>query len=378
MKIEVSKQDLELALKFADATAKSGDDLSGHYLFRVAPGTEDSVEVLSSNGKAVTSVRLNCKYTPTEGGATAFMFSVARMEKWLNAVPDAALALEHANGTTTAFSPLGELKFDSFDHSQFPLFDNIRSESTLTTKVTADRLRSTLKYSRPFVYSDETKKPQLCQVQVRDSGILYATDTATALAIRLPGFEKAGFPLSLRGVGSLLTFLGSCGDGEIEIREHDRMVLFCLGDTAMFGEAPMHHQFPKIALGLDVPNQKVWKLNRKEVKQIVQYLLSAAPADNDLLIFTDTPSNSIKIGMAMSAGGTKHLPISCSEKISNSSTTLPEKGFKVRYLHLQKVLDSSDADDLVLGVNAKGAGGWLRFDEESNGDHYYSILQWSN
>jgi len=377
MKIEVSKQDLAQAIKFVSATAKAGDDLSGHYLFRLAPDSTDMVEVLTSNGKAASVARVNCKYTPTEGGATAFMFSVSRMDTWLSACPDAALALEHANGVTVAYSPLGEQKFESFDHSQFPLFDGIRAESKVTAKVQADRLRAALKYARPFVYADETKKPNICQIAFRD-GILHATDTATALAIKMPGFEEANFSLSSKGIANLLTFLSSCGDGEIEVREHDRMTLFCSGDTAMFGEAPMHHQFPKLALGLDQPNQKVWKLDRKEVKLITTFLLSAAPVNNEFLIFSDSNDPAqVKMGMAVAAGGTKHIPLACAEKVTNVEVALPEKGFKVRHPNLQKVLDASEADTIVVGVNAKGTGGWLRFDEEINGDKYYAIVQWS-
>lgn len=380
MQIEVSKQDLVQTLKFVAATvAKSGDDLSGHYLFRLVPDTTDAVEVLSYDGKVSSSARLTCKYTATEGGVTAFTFEARRLDMWLNAVPDAALTLEHKDGTTTAFSPLGNQKFQSLDPSKFPYWDALLAEAKPTTKVLANRLKAALQYARPFIYADETKHPHLCQVQFRD-GNLYATDTATAVAVKLVGFEQANFSVSGKSLSNLLTFLSQCGDGEVEIREHEHMVLYCLAGTAIFGESRMHAQFPKLSLGLDNPNQQTWKLNRGEITNILNFLLSAAPKDNEHLILSDASSDSaVKMGMAVAAGGTKHLEISCAGKVKqDGAAALPDKGFKVRYGNLQKVLAAHSTEDVLVGINAKGTGGWLRFDESRDGDNYYAIVQWSN
>jgi len=378
MQIEVSKQDLAQTLRFVAATvAKSGDDLSGHYLFRLVPDTTDTVEVLAYDGKVSSSARLNCKYTPSE--VTAFTFEARRLDMWLNAVPDAALTLEHKDGTTTAYSPLGNQKFQSLDPSKFPYWDALLAEAKPTTKVLANRLKAALQYARPFIYADETKHPHLCQVQFRD-GCLYATDTATAVAVKMAGFEQANFSVSGKSLSNLMAFLSQCGDGEIEVREHEHMVLYCLGGSAIFGESRMHAQFPKLSLGLDNQNQQSWKLDRNEIGMVLNFLLSAAPKDNEHLILTDDSSEgSVKMGMAVAAGGTKYLSIACAAKVKqDNSPALPEKGFKVRYANFQRVLAAHSANEVLMGINAKGTGGWLRFDETNDGDSYYAIVQWSN
>lgn len=387
MKIEVSKPDLAQTLKLVSSTvAKSGEDLSGHYLFRVTPEAGDlaeyaglAIEVLAYDGKVSSSARLQCHYTASEDGCKAFTFEAKRLEMWLNAVPDAALTLEHKNGTTTAYSPLGNQKFQSLDPSKFPYWDALLAEAKPTTKVLANRLKAALQYARPFIYADETKHPHLCQAQFR-AGNLYASDTATAVAVSLAGFENAEFSVSVKSLSSLLGFLGQCGDGEIEVREHEHMVLYCLGSRAIFGESRMHTQFPKLGLGLDNPNQRTWKVSRSEILNVLNFLLSAAPKDNEYLILSDAPSDgTIKLGMSVAAGGVKHLDVSCAGKIvQEGAPTLPEKGFKVRYGNLQKVLSAHTGENVSIGVNAKGTGGWLRFDETLDGDSYYAIVQWSN
>jgi len=381
MQFEIAKPDLVQALKFVSSTvAKSDEDLSGHYLFRQVPGSASAVEVLAYDGKISSAARLNCKYTPTEGGATAFTFEAKRMNIWLDASPDVALTFEYADNKVTAYSPMGKQKFDSLDPSKFPYWDSILEESTPKAKVSAVRLRTALQYVRPFLYADETKHPHLCQAQFRD-GVLYATDTATAVAIQMSGFEGADFSVSSKAMGALLTFLTQCGDGEIEICEHDRMVIYRLGSTAIFGESRMHVQFPKLNLGLDLPNQHLWKINRLEFNKNLKFLLSAAPKDADTVTLADVAHSdvSVNMGMAVAAGGTATLPLACTSKATATSgaAALPDKGFRVKHANFLKVLAAQSADDVVMGVNSKGAGGWLRFEDEAGGDRYFAIVQWS-
>jgi len=378
MQIEVSKQDLLQTLKFVASATGSTDDLSGHYLFRVSPSTPEVIEVLSYDGHLTAAARLNCKHTPSEDGVTAFTFEARRLDLWLTALPDCALVLDHKSGTTTAFSPIDNLKFESLDANRFPYWDTTLASAQTTVRVKADRLKNLLQYARPFVSTDETRSPALCQASLRDN-LLTATDTATAVAVKLEGFEKANFSISSKNLSSLLTFLGHCGDGEIEVCEHDTTVFYRLGTAALFGESRMSSQFPKIALGLDNPNQHVWKLDSAEVLSRLTFLLAGAPKDHEHLIFQpDADPSVVKMGMAVAAGGTKYLKISCAEKThTEGAPDLPEKGFKVRYPNLQKVLSALNSKEVAFGINAKGNGGWIRVDEKVGNDHFYAILQWS-
>lgn len=378
MQIEVSKQDLLQTLKFVSTATASADDLSGHYLFRVAPSTTDTVEVLAYDGHLTASARLTCKYTASEDNVTAFTFEARRLNMWLSAIPDGVVVLDHKGGTTTAFSPIDNLKFESLDANRFPYWDSTLAAATTTVRVKADRLKSLLQYARPFVSTDETRSPALCQASFRDN-LLTATDTATAIAVKLEGFDKANFSVNNKNIASLIAFLGHCGDGEVEVCEHDNTVFYRLGNLAIFGESRMNNQFPKIALGLDVPNQHVWKLDATEVLSRLNFLLAGAPKDHEHLIFQpDADPAAVKLGMAVAAGGTKFLKIGCAEKVrTEGAPDLPEKGFKVRYPNLQKVLSALDSKDISLGINAKGSGGWIRVDEKVGNDHFYAILQWS-
>ena len=59
-------------------------------------------------------------------------------------------------------------------------------------------------------------------MQFRD-GCLYATDTATAVAVKMAGFEQANFSVSGKSLSNLMAFLSQCGDGEVEVGRPDRI-----------------------------------------------------------------------------------------------------------------------------------------------------------
>jgi len=379
MQIVVAKSDLLNSLRLVQSTVvRSANDLSGHYLFRLKPGTTDQIEILTYADRCNTTVSVKGSITPSDT-ANSFTFEAKRLDMWLEAVPDEAITFEHAAGTTTITCSLGSQAFGSLDPTSFPYADSLIAQAQQTATIKADSFKSLLARAKPFISVNEAKEANLCQAQFRDS-YLYATDRSTAIGIKVPELASAPISVSTKSLNPLLQFLGHCGDGEISIKEHERIVCYALGDQAVFCESRnTQAKFPMLQLGFDQDSPHVWELDVKAVRKTLPFLISAAPTDDTRVLFQEIEGDDqhVNLGMRVQTGGTKYLPLAAKKESQKGAPKIPGT-FKLPHEMLVRLLDAASEDTFKLGIHPKGDAGWCRLNDTHGGQNCYVVVVWKN
>jgi len=374
MKILIAKQDLMDAIKLTSTTiSTTGSDISTHYLFRVT-GDGTGAEVLSQSNRVFSSCPLVCQVVGhTDGEPSAFTVEGKRLQMWLSAVEESALTLEFDGEVVKATAPVGDQQFGSLDPEMFPLWDDVLKEATSTVSLDTPRLFGALSHLRSFISTDDTKTPEFSLTEVRE-GLFYASDKETATVVGVQGIDGSAVRIHGKNIPALQQFLTLCGDGTIEILEHDRFAIYRRGDGALFGESRFSKAFPMLDVGRDREDQHYWILSKEGVETGIRFLRSGAPHE-DVRLFFRPSEVGVEMGMTRMVGGQKFLPVECVESgASDNSDDLDS--FAISYKNLEKILSSYTGDTIRFGINQKGKGGWVRFDESRAGDDYLSIVAW--
>ena len=393
MKIKVAKSDLVYALRTVTPSVSfTGGDLSSHYLFRIKSDTNDEVEILTYSGAVFAIAPLICVVDREEDDSESFTLEAKRLDLWLSAVSDTALTLHNEGAVTTATSPRGNQVFSSLDPDSFPHWDNTYAEADKTATLCAENLKEAFAHVKPFVCTNDTDKQDhiICLTQVRD-GCFWATDKAKATVVRVLGLEGCALASGFDRISKVIKFLETCEDHDVEVFEHPRAVIYRRDDGAIFGESRPQAVFPTLQVGQDIPNQHRWTLNKEEILSALLFLRSGADAEDKVVHFRLGEDDIIEIGMALVAANTsdlvppmKYLSLKCfgmqrEEDAADLILAREENGFSILYPHLERVLELHPDNEIVVGINQKGKGGWLRFDSEhANGDTYWSIIPWFN
>lgn len=381
MRFKVAKRDLEAALQVVGASiASSGSDISAHFTFRrIGPDPQDKygIEVLTYSGRTFAS----CPVAPVAfedigGKKAAFTIEGWRLKQWLKFIPaDSVPDLTLADGEITARVKRGAMTFQSLDPSTFPYWDKVLKESVVKATLPADRLREALSYSRRFIHDDEAHEPDKCVCEATNS-ILYSSDKKAVTLIKVKGMEESGLRVHGKDVAGCLTFLGTAGDGDVEILEHDRMTLLrrCV-DGATFGESKFNFKFPVPKLRLDDKPQHTWDISCEELRQAVGFLVAGAdPEDNRLRLVSETPGE-LTLSMANTSGKTTSLVVSGVTMTSDpKAPEIPEEGFQVDHVVLSKVLQAWQGDTIQFGILFNGGRGLVRFIQDHMECTYLTVI----
>ena len=231
-----------------------------------------------------------------------------------------------------------------------------------------------LQHLRSFIAVDDLKTPEFSLTEVRE-GQFYASDKETATVVGIQGIAGSSVRIHGKNIPSLQQFLGQCGEGTITILEHDRFALYQRGDGALFGESRFSKAFPALDVGKDREDQHHWYLTKESIETGIRFLRSGAPHEDVRLFFRPGEDDAVEMGMTRLVGGQKYLPVECTEQGSSENAGDLE-GFAISYKNLGKILSSYKGDTIRFGINQKGKGGWVRFDEDRGGDEYLSIIAW--
>jgi len=292
---------------------------------------------------------------------------------WLSAVEDSALTLEFDGEVVKATAPVGDQQFGSLDPEMFPLWDDVLKEAVSTVSLETPRLSGALSHLRSFISTDDTKTPEFSLTEVRE-GLFYASDKETATVVGIQGIDGSTVRIHGKNIPALQQFLTLCGDGDVEILEHDRFAIYRRGDGALFGESRFSKAFPVLDVGKDREDQHYWVLSKEDVETGIRFLRSGAPHE-DVRLFFRPSEEGVEMGMTRMVGGQKFLPVECVETgTADGSDDLDS--FAISYKNLEKILSSYTGDTIRFGINQKGKGGWVRFDESRSGDDYLSIVAW--
>jgi DNA polymerase III sliding clamp (beta) subunit (PCNA family) len=374
MKITISKRDLESVIQVAAICVSSSEDLSGHFLFRVADG---KVEVLACNGRLFAGGPLNCQHEGADG--EAFTVESWRLRKWLGAVGDVAITLESEEALVTATSPRGSVKWSSLDPNKFPFWDDIVAKSKEITSIEASRLHSALSYVKQFT-SEESSMPHLALTEIRSPrdgapSALYATDQVGVAVVQIAGMENSTLRVHGQDIAPLLSFLAAKGPPEVTVREQDSCLIIKREDGFLFGVMRPNDSFPPLDMSNELAETTWWEVDTGDLEDVIRFLLPSAAKDDTRMKFRfDDKQQSVVASVVSASGGADELPVKTVG--FEGMEHLPDKGFMLRHPYLTKIVNQFDESTLRFGIFMKGRGGWVRFQHEKDGDKYLTVVVW--
>jgi len=379
MRFQVAKRDLDSALQVVTSSldSSSNADLTTHYVFR-RTGSDDEghgVEVLTTSGKLFSSCPVKVKVLDPGTEKGVFTIEGKRLKQWLQYVSDAALTLELVDSMVVATAPMGQQTFQSLAVDSRYNWSKSLQEAQHTATIAAPRLAAALGYSAKFASTKENDQPDLCVCEIKD-GVLYSTDKKAVTLIRVAGMEKSKLRVHATNVKSFTAFLAECDTGDVEVLEHDRMLIIRRGDGAIFGETRFQSAFPGLNVGMDDKDQHLWTLPKEGILDAIGFLQSGAEKNDNRLRMA--PGDDVAVLSMMSATGQRtELSIPAGEMASKEGKPpVPTSGFDVDHFCLAKVLGAWKGDDIVFGLNVKGPRGYVRFVAEQEGDMYLTIMAW--
>lgn len=374
MKIKVAKRDLETALKVVSNTvAMGGSDISAHYLFRK---TERGVEVLSYNGRVFSSCPISAQ---SEGEGDSFTVEAKRIRFLLDAVAEDAVLEMSCNGTETQVSTgRGKNTFASLDPSLFPFWDEVLDQSKKTAQVAADRLNAAFAHAKTFIYDQEAKAPHLCVAEFK-KGCLYSTDQIAVSIIKVSGMEDSSIRVFNKDIASVISFLSTIKDKDVEVFEHDRALFFKRHDGAVFGESRYASAFPDIAVDWTIEDDHWVDIPKQDVASAVKFLASGARWDDTLLRMTiNAAEKSVVFSMAAANGKPIAVEVKALEvgRKSDDVPELPSDGFPISNVYVSNLIERHSTETVRIRISRKGKGGWIRVRDERGEDTYLTTVAW--
>ena len=377
MNIEVAKSDLESALRVAATTVGSGTDLSSHYLFRIREG---NAEVLSYDMRVFSGSPFTARVEGEEGDA--FTVAAWRLDKWISSVGDGVLTLSSDEaGEVIAKGPRSRIKLRSLDPSRFPFWDGVLDNAVSMGEVDASVLRRAFGLSKTFVSTDDTNRPELCQIEsVR--GLMQATNRRAVSSVKVRDLPELSLRIPGKDIGTVLKFLSDkiTQENPVDVKEARRDdsvsgVLFCRPDGSYVGVSRPTVPMPKLPIDVEDSGAHL-NLDIEEFMGGVDLLLASAKKGQETVTFA-SKGGSLVISMPSDAGGDDEYPL-----ITSTEEGLGEVAFSLDYSYIKSLSDQFDLDTLRLGVHQRGRGGYVSFlhddgsEEEAEGNQYHTVIVW--
>lgn len=383
MKIEVAKADLELALTVASISTGAGNDLSSHYLFRLREG---KAEVLSCNGRVFARSPLVAVVEGKDN--SAFTVEAWRMDKWVAAIPDGVVCLSaDGSGDVQAQAGRGKTRFRSLDPSKFPYWDNILKLAKTVGNISPKSLSHALGLTKGFVSSEDTAKPELCQVEAI-KGVLWATDRRALSAAEITALPGLSIRIPGKEVPSVISFLNdkTTQENDITILEAERsfeegggaFAIFERADGSYIGVNRPTSKFPTLNMDKDAVGDALLELDRAEFENAIAVLSAGAPKGHEAITFSyDEKSNTVSLSMPCEAGGTDDFPLTLA-KVTEKNGKF-DTAFTVDYPYIKGISSVFGLDQLSFTIKKHGRGGYIAFRHEGEGSRpnkYTSVLVW--
>ena len=370
--IDVKKLQETLAVSKLTVAAGGGDIMS-HYLFRKnLAGT--GLEVLSYSGRMFSSCPLPCEFE----GDESFTVEADRLEQWLAALgEDSSVVFSYADKVVslTSTDPAGTIRLQSLDPGKWYYWDDGLNGITKTMTLGAKRAKNILAHLKEFISKDETKTPQFCVAELR-KGIFYATDRQVATVVEAVGSDAGTVRIFGGNIAKIISFVGLCGDGEIEVFERDTFIVYKRADGATIGEARSMARFPDLDLGTGKSDLTKWGVKREKFLQLVRYLAAGRPTKHESMSLKIVDGR-LELKMPSAAGGDCIQNMDCVIESAPDAPALPEGGISMNFEPLVHILGKMSEETIQFGVNAKPSrGGWVRFKSEKDGDTYHTVITW--
>lgn len=356
MKFQVAKSDLEFALNTVAGALGAGDsDIGSHFVFRILPGTTDQVQVLASSNRIYAHCTVP-KAKVTEEGP-AFTVEGWRLKGWIGMVGDVALDVETLdNAEIQIKGGKYALRFRSLDATHFQYMDKTLANANLTGKIAAKRLSAALKAAKSFASTDETNKPDVVTMDIKN-GLLMATDKSSVVVFfTLKDLANVSMRIHVKDVSGVSGFLDNI-DGDVEILDAKRVVfLKRVSDGAVYGETRYQIEFPNLNYADEV-DQRLWKVGVTELRAAAQNGFFGASKTDSRMFLHPVENGQIKVSMKTdtNTGMFASVYVACDETPDPNNANIPEvpkDGFPVSHPHVIALLDAfADEKFIELGIN---------------------------
>lgn len=386
MKITVAKTDLHNALSIVGITVESGNDLSGHYLFRIKEG---AVQILSYGLRTFSLAPVTAaEFEGDEGDA--FTVEASRLNQWMAGVSGTkALTIQSdEEGQVTLQGEKTKTRLRSLDPTKFPFWDDLLSKGEVVGVIAPGALSRALACSRWFVSQDDTSKPELCQVEALD-GVLWATDRRALSSVVMPRLPDLSVRIPGKDVPSVLRFLNekrTQEESEIEVIQAERDVKDGGGacmvlrrtDGVYIGVTRPAASFPTLNVDRNEEDQASLKFSREEFGAAINVLLAGAPVNHPSVTFRYSEKGGVTLSMPCEAGGEDDYPLSSAEVMNGEKW---DSEFVIDYAYIKGIADTFGLETVEIGVNKRGRGGFVSFrhsdvEDDGKGNDYYSVIVW--
>lgn len=427
MKITISQSDLKEALSIAQSTLSSSLDITSHFLFVCDPKSSNAY-VCSTDAPRTFSM------IPLTGSTLSHGEDVEEEVRFTVEGKRIMNVISHVEGVLTLSydedqkelefkDSNGVNYFSSLNPSDFPPFEDKYKKAVekIQTKIliSANKLYETLHALKPYVSTDDTRRPELCVVAFVN-GVAHSCDGFGLGMVKDDSFKDLnGLKIHQKDISSMMKYLKAHQGNDVEYINATQSTFFKMSDGAVYGFMDTPHQYPdqitttyKNAFDF-LPNRS-WAFNKSKFISALSFLSAGADSENNTITFTDdlsephlcpriemsASSSSRMIGRDVSSVD-QEIPLREDEEIKDFDfSTIPHIGqsmliadrvnrakgdakedvpsWKFNGEYMKRVLDSLD-DTVYFGVEKESDGrGYIVFKNSSPSDlKVTSVVGWN-
>jgi|LauGreDrversion4_2_1035121.scaffolds.fasta_scaffold99855_2 DNA polymerase III sliding clamp (beta) subunit (PCNA family) len=383
MQVVVAQKDLKAVLDIAQNTLGSSADISSHFLFDVKENNQ--VNVMSSESKRLYScVPLSpCKST----GVGKFTVEGKRLVQAVNAIGDGSTIILDSDdkGNVTLSregKSKGKMNYPGLDPDTFPDWENEVSKATLSKVVSSKLLTDCLNAIKPYVSTEDTKRPELCQAIIKE-GKMMATDAFSLAVLKSDSLSGIDFKIQLKDFSNVLKFLKAHENQDVEIYVNDKSHILKSQDGTIIGFMRSQHNFPNLPShflnSFDWTPRRVWAFDKEALLSGIK-LISSGADKNDFFVTFDHPEDSLTNPtltmdslterdslveevplLVVNPADATEFPLKMVINNQQQEKQGADTGhFKFNYKYLENVL-SSTGSEVVFGCNKENNKGYMLF-----------------
>lgn len=307
--LNIATNDLKSAIATASLTLANAPDITSHFLFEMV-GEELFVSACNPP-RIYSSIPLQgykIEYPETEEETSeseeedshdfpSFTVEGKRLMKAIGAV-NGLLKISVDNGNVTILTDKGTLELSSLDPSVFPPWRDMYSKAQSTsTTIPATVLHDALAISKPFMSTDEARRPELAQIYITD-GIAFACDGFGLSMAKSESFTNLDMKFHHNDVASITKFVKKYESSSIEILTSAKASFLKAEDGAIMGMMAVPFDMPKAITSkyidaFDWTPRRVWRIQKDEFNNALNFLASGADESDFKVTLIDAEAETL-------------------------------------------------------------------------------------
>ena len=310
--LNIATNDLMSAVNTASLTLGNGPDITSHFLFEMV---DNELFVSACNPPRIySSIPLQgykidypeAEETEAQEGEESsednhsypsFTVEGKRLQKAIKAV-NGLLKITVDGGSVNITSDKGSLELSSLDPSVFPPWRAMYSKAQNTSKtVPSTTLHDALVISKPFMSTDEARRPELAQIYFTD-GTAFACDGFGLSMAKSESFKDIEMKFHHNDVSSVVKFVKAYENTSIEILTSEKATFLKAEDGAILGmmEVPFNMPKPitsKYIDAFDWTPRRVWRVQKDEFNNALNFLSSGADESDYKVTLIDSEAETL-------------------------------------------------------------------------------------